>query len=185
MTLDNHANPPIHAGEPLARSGHFEADDPFLHEEAVRPMAAICTPLGRHYRFGMDYLATPRMPLYRESVGARLRARGFMPPGMLSLCVRVRISPNTTFGKAPLPDSGMPCILGGLLDVVLGEGQCHIVVIMELALLRGSLPDECFEHIRVGTNARRVKLAVVIGQSRAFVPTIPQCDEIPGLSISA
>ncbi|MBS1213231.1 MAG: AraC family transcriptional regulator [Proteobacteria bacterium] len=123
-----------------ARTGRFVADDPFLHEEAVRPVEAICIPLGRRYRFDMAYLATPNVMLHHASIGAPLRGRGSLPPGMLSLCVPVRLAQGTLFGKSPLLDPEIPCSIGGALDVVFAEGQAHFVVMIALDLLRRTLP---------------------------------------------
>lgn len=128
----------------LARTGRLEIDDPFWHEEAVKPMETICTPLGHRYQFEMQYLATPHVMLHHASVGAPLRGRGSLPPNMLVLCVPVRLAQGTTFGKSPLQDSEIPCSIGGALDVVFAEGQTHFVVMIAIDLLRQILPiDNC------------------------------------------
>jgi AraC-like DNA-binding protein len=131
----------------LTRTGRFGTDDPFLHEEAIRPLETICTPLGRRYRFDMAYLATGAVMLYQASIGTTVRGRGSMPPGMLTLCVPVRLPPATTFGKSPLRYSGMPCSIGGTQDVVFAEGQLHFIVMINLDLLRRSLPADAFKSL--------------------------------------
>lgn len=136
----------------LARTGRFGTDDPFLHEEAVRPMEVICTPLGRSYRFDMAYLATPDVILHHASIGAPLRGRGSLPPGMLSLCVPVRLAQGTTFGKSQLLDSDIPCSIGGALDVVFADGQTHFVVLISMELLRRTLPGESLKAVELSAS---------------------------------
>ncbi|QSA97787.1 helix-turn-helix domain-containing protein [Methylococcus sp. EFPC2] len=90
----------------------------------------------------MAYLVTPNVMLHHASIGAPLRGRGSLPPGMLTLCVPVRLAAASTFGKSPLQEPEMPCSIGGALDVVFAEGQTHFVVMIALDLLRRSLPDD-------------------------------------------
>lgn len=131
----------------LARVGRLGTDDPFLHEEAIRPIETICTPLGRSYRFDMVYLATPAVKLHHAKIGAPLRGRGSMPPDTLSLCVPVRLPPGTTFGKSQLIDPDIPCSIGGALDVVFAEGQTHFVVMIAMDLLRLYLPSDFLKFL--------------------------------------
>ncbi|MGR9088420.1 MAG: helix-turn-helix domain-containing protein [Gammaproteobacteria bacterium] len=134
--------PGLSSAPVLARTGRFGTDDPFLHEEAVRPMEAVCIPLGRSYRFDMVYLATSAVKLHYASIGAPLRGLGSLPPDMLSLYVPVDLASGTTIGKSPLPDSDIPCSIGGALDVVFANGQTHFVVLIDMDLLRYYLPSE-------------------------------------------
>lgn len=138
-------------GTAWAKHGRFGTDDPFLHEEAVRPVEALCTPLARRYGLDMAYLATPAVMLYRESIGETMRGRGSLPPGMMSFCIPVRLAAGTTFGKSPLREAGIPCSMGGTLDVVFAAGQVHFVLLIDVDRLRYTLSPESFEALERAT----------------------------------
>lgn len=148
MSERNRSNPPGGSREPiLVRTGRVWFDEPCLHEEASRPVETIYTPLGRSYRVDMVYLATPAVVLWEARAGAAYRCRGLAPPGMLSLLVPIRRASGSSYWRSPLAGSGLPCSMPGAVELVFAEGQAHFIVLIDLALLRRSLPADTFEAL--------------------------------------
>jgi AraC family ethanolamine operon transcriptional activator len=131
-----------------AQIGSFTTGDPCIHEQATAPWDVVVTPLSRGpYKHAITYLASPRMTLYRERFWCRTRIQGLSPPGMFGFAVPLKVGRSTRWWGAPLQETGLPAMMPGGMHVDFSEGHQHLVTLVDLGLLRDSLPEELMDAI--------------------------------------
>jgi AraC-like DNA-binding protein len=123
--------------------------DPGVHERAVSPWELLITPLSAGpYRHVITYLATPRLILYRSRFFRKTRLLGLSPPNMFSVCVPLRADAGLRLWGERLHASGLPMLWPGGLHVEAAEGTEYVVAMIDLGLLRASVPEELYGQIR-------------------------------------
>ena len=148
-----HRQPPADA-RLLGETGVFVPEDPAVHELAVRPWELVCTPLAREYGYRMRFLKTRSLIIYFESYAAPMRFRGLAPPGMLTFSVPVRAVPATRYFKTERDHPGLPMMMPGVFEGVLGSAHSHFVVLIDLSRVERQLPDEAFQALLTASTAR-------------------------------
>ena len=131
------------SSSPLVHVGSFRCDDPCVAEQATAPWDNAITPLSRHpYRQENSFLATSRLILYRETFSVRTRVQGLSPPDMFSFAVPLRLGSKTHWWGSALHEKGLPATMPGGVHVEISPGQQHLIALIDLGLLRDSMPDE-------------------------------------------
>lgn len=141
----------------------------------IRPQIA-----GR-YEHRMAYFRTPSIIAYREHFRIRTHIQGSAPSDMLVLSFPIRLGDRSRYWRT-LPDKDtLPAMIGGGADVVFDSGQMHLVVMASLKLLRDSMPEPMFEHLR--KTASRLGLQVgrkkIVGFTRWLDGLIDVCNVNP------
>jgi len=127
----------------LVRVGTFISEDPWIQEQATAPWDIAVTPLSRgDYRHELVCLASAGLILYRERYWTRTRIQGLSPPGMFGFGVPLHVGRGTGWWGAPLHEQGLPTAMPGGMHVELAPNQQHLVALIDLGLLRDSLPHD-------------------------------------------
>ncbi len=134
--------------ETLLRTGSFTTDDPCAHAQATVPWDVVITALSRSpYRHDVVFLGSPGLILYRETVWARTRIQGMLPPGMFCFTVPLRCGSDTSYWSARPHESGLPVMMPGAVHAEFSAGQQHLVALVDLELLREGVPDDLMASI--------------------------------------
>jgi AraC family ethanolamine operon transcriptional activator len=104
----------------------------------------------------MRYLKTRSIVVYLESLAAPIRFRGLSPPGMLAFSVPVRTDPDTRYFRTVQDDSGLPMMMPGVFEGVLGTAHSHFIVLVDLGRLKRQFPDETFQSLLNACAARKL-----------------------------
>jgi len=102
----------------------------------------------------MRYLKTRSLIIYFESYAAAMHFRGLGPPGMLTFSVPVRSVPATRYFKTAHDHPGLPIMMPGVFEGVLGSAHSHFVVLVDLRRVERELPQETFQSLLKATAAR-------------------------------
>jgi AraC family transcriptional regulator, ethanolamine operon transcriptional activator len=142
-----------------ALTGNLAAHDPSVYEEMSAPWELIATPVGRgsfgHYK---AYLITPNVVAYQESFDSAVRVRGLTPTGMLGFLIPLRTGRRTAYWNRLLHEKGLPISMPGPVDAVIEARQSHLIVLINLAVLRQALPDETASALISATTQRLLPL---------------------------
>jgi AraC family transcriptional regulator, ethanolamine operon transcriptional activator len=131
------------SGNEHGRRGDFCADDPSLYEAQSLPWEIMASPLGpRPFGHWKQYLVTPSVVVYQEGFTSHVRVRGLSPTGRLALCLPLRLGRRTTYWNAPPRRDGVPATMPGGLEAVFDSGEVHLILLLDLDLLRRTLPPE-------------------------------------------
>ena len=131
-----------------AHWGATTASDPVLFEQAVRPWDLLCIPTsGGVFDYRMSYVRMPNITFYRETYANRVTIKGIAPPGMLAFAVPLGPGQDSTFWGAAPEKPGFPCVMSGVLDVVMSNGRDHFVVLIAVDLLQRALPANVADHL--------------------------------------
>ena len=135
--------------------GRLVNRDPGVHERAISPWELLITPMSPGpYQHVITYLATPGLILYRSRYFQKTRLRGLSPPNMLSLCMPLRADSRFRLWGARLHASGLPMLWPGGLHAEAGDGTEYVVAMIDLGLLRASVPEDLFGQIRAACRQR-------------------------------
>jgi AraC family ethanolamine operon transcriptional activator len=141
----------------VAATGRFEIDDPCAYECASGPWEILAEPIAPGpFANRKDFLITPSLILYREDFRGATRARGMSPPGMLAVGLPLRVGGRSRYWGAAPEGGTLPATLPGALDVVLDDGQEHLVALVALDLLRRSLPEDAVDALERGAALRQL-----------------------------
>jgi hypothetical protein len=142
------ANDPAVRSDTLVRAGSFTTDDPCVHEEATVPWDTLVTPLSRGpYKHAITFLTSPGLILYRERFWCRTRIQGLSPPGMFAFAVPLPVGHASRWWGAPLQETGLPAMMPGGIHADLSEGHQHLVALIDLRLLRDSMPGYVMDAV--------------------------------------
>jgi AraC family ethanolamine operon transcriptional activator len=142
------ANDPAVRSDTLVRAGSFTTDDPCVHEEATVPWDSLVTPLSRGpYKHAITFLTSPGLILYRERFWCRTRIQGLSPPGMFAFAVPLPVGHASRWWGAPLQETGLPAMMPGGIHADLSEGHQHLVALIDLRLLRDSMPGYVMDAV--------------------------------------
>jgi AraC family ethanolamine operon transcriptional activator len=154
-----HSNKAEAATAPVAATGCFEVDDPCAYECASGPWEILAEPIAPgSFLNRKAFLVTPSLILYREDFRGPTRVRGMSPPGMLAVGLPLRVGDRSRYWGAPPGGDTLPATLPGALDVVLDDGQEHLVVLVALDLLRTRLPEDAVDALERGAARHRLPL---------------------------
>ena len=131
-----------------AQVGSFTTGDPCIHEQATAPWDTAVTPLSRGpYKHSITFLTSPSLILYRERFWCRTRIQGLSPPGMFGFAVPLKVGRNTRWWGTPLHETGLPAMMPGGVHVDFTGGHEHLVALIDLRVLRDSMPVDLMEAI--------------------------------------
>ena len=74
--------------------------------------------------------------LYKESFSSAIQIHGLTPDSMLVFTIPLKSGKRSLYWNTPINPHELPASLPGGLDVVFDAGQTHIVVLIEISLLR-------------------------------------------------
>ena len=130
------------------RAGSFTTEDPCVHEAATVPWDTLVTPLSRGpYKHAITFLTSPGLILYRERFWRRTRIQGLSPPGMFAFAVPLQVRRTARWWGAQLRETGLPAMMPGGIHADLSEGHQHLAALIDLRLLRDSIPADLMDAI--------------------------------------
>ncbi len=140
--------------------GHLVVEDVCLWEETSRPWELIARQHDRgSFRNCKDYLVTPAVVLYRETLTPAVRLQGLTPAGFLTFAIPLHLGPGTTyFGVRPEP-SRLTIVAPGGLAANLDAEYSHLILLMRMNLLQGRLPAECLASLTRAADGHGLTLA--------------------------
>jgi AraC family ethanolamine operon transcriptional activator len=142
------ANEPSDRSDALAQAGSFTTEDPCVHEQATAPWDVAVTPLSRGpYKHAISFLNSPGLVVYREHFWCRTRVQGLSPPGMFSFAVPLKVGGASSWWGAPLHETGLPAMMPGGIHVDFTEEHQHLVALIDLGVLRESMPGDLLDAI--------------------------------------
>jgi AraC family ethanolamine operon transcriptional activator len=135
---------PNPAGNGLQVSiGHIAVEDVCLWEETSRPWELIARQIdGGKFRNRKDYLVTPSVVLYRETLTPAVRVHGLTPAGHLTFAVPLRVGPRTAYFGVQPESSRLTVVAPGGLDVTLDAEYSHLILLVRMEMLQRRLPAE-------------------------------------------
>jgi AraC family ethanolamine operon transcriptional activator len=145
---------------PRSSIGHIEVEDVCLWEATSRPWELIARQLDRgklHNR--KDYLVTPSVVLYRETLTPAVRVQGLSPAGYLSFAILLRSGPRTTYYGAHPDSSRLIVAAPGGVDVTLDAEYSHLILLVRLELLQRRLPAQCLARLTRAADRHGLSLA--------------------------
>ncbi|MGD8854536.1 MAG: helix-turn-helix domain-containing protein, partial [Gammaproteobacteria bacterium] len=99
------------------------------------------------YKHAITFLTSPGLILYRERFWCRTRIQGLSPPGMFAFAVPLPVGHASRWWGAPLQETGLPAMMPGGIHADLSEGHQHLVALINLRLLRDSMPKDLMDAI--------------------------------------
>jgi AraC family ethanolamine operon transcriptional activator len=130
------------------RAGSFTTEDPCVHEAATVPWDTLVTPLSRGpYKHAITFLTSPGLILYRERFWCRTRIQGLSPPGMFAFAVPLQVRRTARWWGTQLRETGLPAMMPGGIHADFSEGHQHLAVLIDLRLLRDSIPSDLMDAI--------------------------------------
>ena len=130
------------------RTGSFTTEDPCVHEAATVPWDTLVTPLSRGpYKHAITFLTSPGLILYRERFWCNTRIQGLSPPDMFAFAVPLQVGRTARWWGAQLSETGLPAMMPGGIHADLPEGHQHLAALIDLRLLRNSVPAELMDAI--------------------------------------
>lgn len=140
--------------------GHLVVEDVCLWEETSRPWELIARQLdGGKLHNRKDYLVTPSVVLYRETMTPAVRAQGLTPAGHLAFAILLRAGPRTTYFGAHPDSSRLIVAAPGGLDVTLDAEYSHLILLMRMDLLQRRLPPPCLASLTRAADRHGLTLA--------------------------
>ena len=130
-------------------------------EETSRPWELIARQLdgGKLYN-RKDYLVTPSVVLYRETLTPAVRVQGFSPAGYLTLAILLRSGPRTTYyGDQPDASSRLIVAAPGGVDVTVDADYSHLILLVRTELLQQRLPAQCLASLTQAAGRHGMHLA--------------------------
>jgi len=147
ITESGQQHDPANTG-PRSSIGHIEVEDVCLWEETSRPWELIARQLDRgklHNR--KDYLVSPSVVLYRETLTPAVRVQGLSPAGHLSFAILLRSGPRTIYYGVHPDSSRLIVAAPGGVDVTLDAEYSHLILLVRLELLQRRLPAQCLARL--------------------------------------
>jgi len=141
--------------------GHIEVKDVCQWEETSRPWELIARQIdgGKLYN-RKDYLVTPSVVLYRETLTPAVRVQGLSPAGYLSFAILLRSGLRTTYyGVHPDASSRLIVAAPGGVDVTLDAEYSHLILLVRMELLQRRLPAQCLASLTRAAVRHGVHLA--------------------------
>lgn len=124
--------------------GCIEVDDVCLWEETSRPWELIARQLDRgQLRNRKDYLVTPSVILYRETLTPAVRLQGLSPAGQLAFAIPLSLGPRTAYFGVQPASSRLTLVAPGGLDATFDAEYSHLILLVRLELLQQRLPAQC------------------------------------------
>jgi AraC family ethanolamine operon transcriptional activator len=134
--------------KPLCSIGHIEVEDVCLWEETSRPWELIARQLDRgSLRGRKDYLVTPSVILYRETLTPAVRVQGLTPAGHQTFAIPLHAGPRTAYFGVQPGCSRLTVVAPGALDATLDAEYTHLILLIRLELLQRRLPEECLDSL--------------------------------------
>ena len=150
---------PASAG-PRTSIGHIEVADVCLWEETSRPWELIARQLdGGKLHNRKDYLVTPSVVLYRETLTPAVRVQGLSPAGYLTFAILLRSGPRTTYYGVHPDASRLIVAAPGGVDVTVDTEYCHLILLVRMELLQRRLPAQCLAYLIRAADRHGLSLA--------------------------
>ena len=133
---------PIDTKHHPAAAGTVSVDDPSVFERQMAPWEVLCQALSAGpVGYRTEVLKAPGFVIYRAGFAAATRVQGLTPPNMVAVSAPICLPEGTDFwGRRPL-GSGFVGTDGGCVDVTFAAGYEHALALVDLDLLRSSLPE--------------------------------------------
>lgn len=148
------------SGNEHGRRGGFCTDDPSLYEVQSLPWEIMASPLDRQpFGHWKQYLVTPSVIVYEEGFTSHVRVCGLSPADRLALCLPLRLGRRTTYWNAPPRSDGVPATMPGGVEAVFDSGEVHLMLLIDLDLLRRTLPPELASRLEDAGSNRFVSAA--------------------------
>ena len=93
------------------------------------------------------YLATPAVTVYWEHFDTAVRLRGQSPSNRLVFSAPIRLGARSAYMRKPWSGDGFPATLPSGYELVIDRDQFHLVVLIDLFLIRSALPEEVVAHL--------------------------------------
>lgn len=141
--------------------GHIEVEDACQWEETSRPWELIARQLdgGKLYN-RKDYLVTPSVVLYRETLTPAVRVQGLSPAGYLTFAILLKSGRRTTYyGVHPDASSRLIVAAPGGVDVTVDAEYSHLILMVRMELLQQRLPAQCLASLTQAADRHGVRLA--------------------------
>jgi AraC family ethanolamine operon transcriptional activator len=145
---------------PRASVGHIEVEDVCLWEETSRPWELIARQLDAgSFRNRKDYLVTPSVVLYRETLTPAVRVQGLTPAGHLAFAILLRAGPRTAYFGVQPDSSRLIVAAPGGVDVTLDAEYSHLILLVRMELLQRRLPAESLARLSRAADRHGLSLA--------------------------
>ena len=159
ITESGQRHDPTDSG-PRSSIGHIEVADVCLWEETSRPWELIARQLdGGKLHNRKDYLVTPSVILYRETMTPAVRVQGLTPADHLAFAILLRAGPRTTYFGAHPDSSRLIVAAPGGLDVTLDAENSHLILLVRMELLQRRLPAQCLARLMRAAERHGLSLA--------------------------
>jgi AraC family ethanolamine operon transcriptional activator len=147
--------------------GHIEVEDACQWEETSRPWELIARQLdGGKLHNRKDYLVTPSVVLYRETLTPAVRVQGLSPAGYLTFGILLKWGPRTTYYGVHPDASRLIVAAPGGVDVTVDAEYSHLILLVRMELLQRRLPAQCLA--RLSRAAEQHGLAVAPNKLAGF-----------------
>ena len=146
---------------PRSSIGHIEVEDVCQWEETSRPWELIARQLdGGKLHNRKDYLVTPSVVLYRETLTPAVRVQGLSPAGYLTFAILLRSDLRTTYyGVHPDASSRLIVAAPGGVDVTVDAKYSHLILLVRMELLQRRLPAQCLARLTRAADRHGLSLA--------------------------
>ena len=145
---------------PRSSIGHIEVGDVCLWEETSRPWELIARQLdGGKLRNRKDYLVTPSVVLYRETLTPAVRVQGLSPAGHLSFAILLTAGLRTAYFGVHPDSSRLIVAAPGGVDVTLDAEYSHLILLVRMELLQRRLPAQCLARLTRAADRHGLSLA--------------------------
>jgi AraC family transcriptional regulator, ethanolamine operon transcriptional activator len=150
---------PANAG-PRSSIGHIEVEDVCQWEETSRPWELIARQLdGGKLHNRKDYLVTPSVVLYRETLTPAVRVQGLSPACYLTFAILLRSGPRTTYYGVHPDASRLIVAAPGGVDVTVDAEYSHLILLVHMELLQRCLPAQCLARLTRAADRHGLSLA--------------------------
>jgi AraC family ethanolamine operon transcriptional activator len=148
------------SARPRSSIGNIEVEDVCQWEETSRPWVLIARQLdGGKLHNRKDYLVTPSVILYRETLTPAVQVQGLSPAGYLTFAVLLKSGPRTTYYGVHPDASRLIVAAPGGVDVTVDAEYSHLILLVRMELLQRCLPAQCLARLTRAADRHGLSLA--------------------------
>jgi AraC family ethanolamine operon transcriptional activator len=141
------------------QTASLTTDDPASFELALRPWELLCRPGTRgEFKHSITLFKTPLFSIYRESFNLAAQVQGLSPAGTLVLAIPLGVGKQAQYWRNSHTGNTLPSTLPGPLEVLIRDGHCQLVIMVDLDYCRRCLDEQLADALLGAAAAHKLPI---------------------------